>query len=112
MASTVYHEIPFHLISAKERYDFVAEIRTDGDVMVINVPEDDGPYLIRGKRAGSFFAGVDEIEDNTDVDLVARWCELGDVWVGYWREDGEEFLFSFHLPKTSGRKPAKRVKRT
>lgn len=97
-----YRDVRILLVSADDFYDLIASVRTSDDEMVIDVAgqHEVGPYLIRGRRVGAFFAGVDEINDNTPIDLVARWCQLGDVWVGYWRESGQEYLFSFRLPRT------------
>jgi hypothetical protein len=110
MPSTIFRDVALQLISAESTCDYTADIRADDAVMVINIHEDQGPYLIRGTRVGHFYAGVDEADEVVSVDLVARWCQLGDIWVGYWCEDGEECLFSFRLPKsaTASRKAAKR----
>ena len=84
--------------------DWAATIRVEDAEMVLDLPEDagDGPYLVRGMRVGSFYAGVNSAIENP-CNVVARWAELGDVWVGWWKEEGTEYLFRFRLPKVSGR---------
>jgi hypothetical protein len=58
-----------------------------------------GPYLVCGKKVDHFFAGVDSLEHEEKVHVVARWALLGDVYVGIWIEEGTEHLFSFRAPR-------------
>jgi hypothetical protein len=84
-----------------------AEIVINGNEMVIDSLRDaDYPHLIRGRRVEGYFAGRNEDVERGEVDVIARWAKLGDVWVGYWCEEGEEYLFSFRLPKRPSRKSA------
>lgn len=82
--------------------DWLATIRLEEHEMIIDMPEDagDGPYLIRGKRAAHFYAGANEAIDGPR-DTIARWTELDDVWIGWWKEAGTEYLFKFRLPRVS-----------
>jgi hypothetical protein len=75
-------------------------LRQDEIVIDIHDQPSSGPYLVCGKRAGHFFAGVDSLEHQEKVHVVARWALLGDVYVGIWIEEGTEFLFSFRTPRT------------
>jgi hypothetical protein len=72
--------------------------------MVIDIPDQpsSGPYLVCGKQVDYFFAGIDSLEHEEKVHVVARWALLGDVYVGIWIEEGVEHLFSFRVPR---RKP-------
>jgi hypothetical protein len=74
--------------------------------MVISIPaqHSSAPYLVRGKKVEHFFAGVDSLEHEEPVDVVARWTRLGDIYVGIWIENRAEYLFSFRVPRSlSGR---------
>ena len=84
-------------------YEYVGNIRLGDSEMVIDLPRGEvRAYLVRGRLVNGFFAGRDEIaDDGAPLNIVARWTELGDVWVGWWREKGVEYLFTFRLPKTS-----------
>ena len=64
--------------------DWAATIRAEETEMVLDMPQDsgDGPYLVRGRRVGAFYAGINEAAENPR-DVVARWAELGDLWVGW-----------------------------
>jgi hypothetical protein len=52
-----------------------------------------------GRLFKGFFAGEDKVAGNEPLNIVARWAELGDIWVGWWSEEGMENLFSFRLPR-------------
>jgi hypothetical protein len=58
-------------------------------------PDWGGPYLIKGARLNGYYAGQD-----VDNGAIARWAVFGDVHVGVWFEHGDEYLFSFRLPRT------------
>jgi len=101
-----YENIPIQLLSAARNNDanYQATVRVDSGQMVLNVRDDnDQLYLIKGTvpPGKHFFAGVDSLTHEVPVHLVARWSLLGDVYVGIWIEDGQEWLFSFHLPRKS-----------
>lgn len=72
-----------------------------GNEMVIDVNEyqQSGPYLIIGRQQGHFWAGTDAAEAFSEDEVIARWSLLGDVYVGIWIGDGEEYIFRFRLPK-------------
>jgi hypothetical protein len=74
------------------------------DEMVIDIEKQPGSalaYSICGKTVanGHFFAGSDSLGRKK---VIARWALFGDVYVGIWFEDEQEFRFSFREPK---RKP-------
>lgn len=102
----IYYDIPLiFLTTDDEPYTEYASIKQSDAEMVIDI-DSPGPsgrrYLIRGRPVNGFYAGQDEITEPKPLDVVARWTLLGDVWVGWWREEGVEFLFSFRLPKQPG----------
>jgi hypothetical protein len=78
-----------------------ATVREDESEMVIDIPSqpDSDPYLVCGRKVEHFFAGVDSLEHQHRVNVVARWTLLGDVYVGIWIEEGTEYLFSFRVPR-------------
>ena len=83
-----------------------AEVLERENEMVISIADQPSspPFLVRGAKQLYFFAGVDSLEHEVSVNVVARWALLGDVYVGIWIENGAEYLFSFRLP----RRPSKR----
>jgi len=93
-------------VSTEGAEEVRAEILLRHDEMVLDIPstEEGGRYLVRGKAVTHFWAGVDEVQDDEPVDVVARWSQLGDVFVGIWIENGVEYLFSF-------RRPSRRLKK-
>jgi hypothetical protein len=90
----------------------IATVRQTDSEMVIDISANqDRPYLVTGHLVRNFFAGRDEVSDGRSLDIAARWTELGDVWVGWWSEEGVEYLFTFRLPKhptSAGRVAARR----
>ncbi len=93
-------------VSAEGGDEVRAEILLRHDEMVLDIPssEEGGRYLVRGKAVNHFWAGVDEVKDDEPVDVVARWSQLGDVFVGIWIENGVEYLFSFRRPSPALKK--------
>ena len=75
--------------------------------MVIDIQDQPsaGPYLVNGKKVEYFFAGTDSHRREVQVNVVARWALLGDVYVGIWIEEGEEYLFSFRIPRLANISP-------
>jgi hypothetical protein len=55
-------------------------------------------YLIRGRLKGSFFSGQHEGQPE-DLRVSAKWTQLDDMYIGTWVEDGEDWLFTFRLPR-------------
>jgi hypothetical protein len=83
-------------------YSERASIRQSDEEMVIDIgapSRSQRAYLVRGRPFKGFFAGEDEVAENEPLNIVARWAELGDIWVGWWSEEGVEYLFSFRLPR-------------
>jgi hypothetical protein len=94
-----YENVPIQILGLELAAELRATVLVRKGEMVLDIELEGDRYLITGKLVGSFYAGKDEVRDGVQVDLVARWCLLGDVWVGWWLEDGVEYLFSFRLPK-------------
>ena len=113
----IQHNVPVTFLTTDDApYTERASIRQSDTEMVIDIASP-GPserrYLVRGRRVNDFYAGRDEMDEAEPRDVVARWSQLGDVWVGWWLEDGVEFLFSFRLPKEpsgSGRSKGRKIK--
>jgi len=93
-----YQNISFQFLSAggEEDYEQGTVLMREHE-MVIDI-QGEYPYLVRGRKVEHYFAGIDSINREIDVDVKARWALLGDIYVGIWIEDGVEFLFSFRLP--------------
>lgn len=113
----IYSNVKLTFLSADEvMAEYVATIRRSDSEMIIDIPADQGPdqgpYLVRGRLVNSFYAGQDEVTDAQPVDIVARWAELGDVWVGWWCEEGSEYLFTFRLPRHSSETKSARKSRS
>ena len=90
------------LTSDDAPYSERASIRRSDNEMVIDIPAPSPgqrAYLVKGLPSTGFFAGKDEIAEPTPLNIVARWAELGDIWVGWWLEEGVEYLFWFRLPR-------------
>ena len=101
----LYEHVRILFLSADQQpEELIAAIRRDEREMVIDISEgNEGPYLIRGHLAGSFYAGVNEVSDAAPRDIVARWAELGDIWIGWWSEEGSDYLFQFRLQRPNAR---------
>lgn len=88
-------------------------VRRGEMVLDISSPDPSKRYLVRGKLYSgpligtedlvAYWAGRDELEDAAPADIVARWTLLGDVFVGVWIEDGDEYLFRFGVPPKRGK---------
>ena len=90
------------LTSDDEPYSERASIRRSDEEMVSDIAapsRGERAYLLRGRPIKGFFAGQDEVAEPEPLNIVARWAELGDIWVGWWSEEGVEYLFSFRLPR-------------
>ena len=77
-------------------YSERASIRRSDSEMVIDIAapsRDERAYLVRGRLVNGFFAGRDEVTEPKPLDIAARWAELGDIWVGWWSEEGVESFF-------------------
>jgi hypothetical protein len=88
------------LTSDDAPYSERASIRRSDEEMVIDIAapsRGERAYLVRGRLIKGFFAGQDEVAEPEPLNIVARWAELGDIWVGWWSEEGVEYLFSFRL---------------
>jgi hypothetical protein len=70
-------------------------------VMVLDIiAEDNGlPYVLEGKLRDHVYDAVESKPPGGVEPVRARWAQLGDVFVGLWIEEGEEWLFSFRLPR-------------
>jgi hypothetical protein len=69
----------------------------DGE-MVIDM-QDPGrvtKYLIVGKSVKYFFQGINTAGPQMPK-VLAKWVQLGNIFVGHWLEEGQEYLFSFEL---------------
>jgi hypothetical protein len=66
----------------------------DGE-MVLDIPGGDGPYLIIGRARGHYYEGENNIRGGNHIE--AKWAEMGDEFVGVWREENEEYFFTFRL---------------
>jgi len=109
-----YEDIQIQFLSAGGTViEVKASVLLREDEMVIDIPSQpsSGPNLVRGKKADHFFAGVDSLEHEIQVNIVARWSLLGDVYVGIWVEEGVEYLFSFRVPRSSVG-PTRQTRRT
>lgn len=62
----------------------------DGE-MILDIEWQGTAYHVPGQREQSYFIG-------TDVDVRARWADLGTEFVGVWIEKGHEWFFRFRLP--------------
>jgi hypothetical protein len=93
------------LTSGEDALGLHAQVIEREREMVISIPDQESspPYLVRGKRVEHFFAGVDSLQHEEPVDVVARWTLLGDVYVGIWIEEGIEYLFSFRVHRKSSK---------
>ena len=97
-----YEEVEFQIMNIDEVYVFNGALLIRSDEIVIDIEGSDGGtiYLIVGKPQKHFFEGA-----NTAGPLMpkvrARWTNLGRVYVGYWIEDGHDYVFSFEMPKDS-----------
>jgi hypothetical protein len=95
----IYENVRIQMLGPELTDELSATVLVRMGEMVLDIVFEDARILIPGKLVGSFYAGIGEVQDRVQAALVARWCLLGDVWVGWWLQDGEEYLFSFRLPK-------------
>ena len=75
-----------------------------GDEMVLDIPGGYGPYLLIGKTRKSWFE-AENTHQNRKSDVDAKWANVDNRFVGFWVEDGCEYLFSFQ-PNPQDRKAA------
>jgi hypothetical protein len=102
MAAQRYPEVSIQFLTPDdEAVNVKATVLLRQGEMVIDIRDQpsSGPYLVCGEKVDHFFAGVDSLEREENVHLVARWALLGDVYVGIWIEEGTEYLFSFRVPR-------------
>jgi hypothetical protein len=73
-----------------------------GEEMVLEIPvqsASEQAYTVRGRKTlGYYYAGQNERKD-PPTPVIARWALLGDVYVGFWRENSVEWLISFNSPR-------------
>ena len=91
----------FEFLSQTESATLVGTVLVRDREMVLDIPPaDESPhYVIRGKSVLHYFAGANQQTEEDTPDVVARWAELGDIHVGVWIEEDEQWLISFRLPK-------------
>jgi hypothetical protein len=94
-----HDNVLFEFLSAGHKpEDSRGSVVIDRDRMVLEVEcEGDRPYLIEGTRRDGFHAGR-HAGPPGDSSTEARWASVGDLFVGQWIEDGDEWLFKFVLP--------------
>lgn len=61
-------------------------VRDQEMVLEVDCPGDPRPYTIVGKAVGSFFAGPHKGIPG-DINVYARWADLGDEYAGIWVEE-------------------------
>lgn len=102
----LYKHVPIQFLRAdgdsEERY---AQVRHLDNEMVLSISRQPSPqpvtFLVHGKKVEHFFAGIDSLIHDIPVKVIARWAPIGNEYIGRWIEDGEEYLFSFRLPRAS-----------
>ncbi len=94
-----HDNVLFEFLSAGQvPEDSRGSVVVDGDRMVLEVEcEGDRPYLIEATRRDGFHSGR-HVGPPGDSSVEARWASVGDLFVGQWIEDGDEWLFKFTLP--------------
>jgi len=101
----IYSNVSITFLCADDApYSEQASIRLTDTEMVIDISapsSQERAYLVKGHLVNNFYAGQDDVTESGPLDIVARWAELGDIWVGWWLEDGVEYLFSFRLPRNA-----------
>ncbi len=83
-----------------------AATEVDADVLVresdmvidIAASDDNEHYLVVGELVGQHWRGTNHSKAPDARPVEARWAAVGNDFVGIWREDGVEYLFSFERP--------------
>jgi len=77
--------------------------------MVIDIKDDDGTsfFLIVGNFSDNFFTGNNMTTGAYRPKVQAKWSDFGEIqfigrqtFIGRWREDGVEYVFTFWLPRS------------
>lgn len=76
----------------------VVLVREGEMVIEIAATDDNEHYLVVGALQGRHWRGTNRSALPDAPAVQARWAELGDDFVGIWREDGREYLFAFDRP--------------
>lgn len=96
--SKKYSDVKIEFMKSDHDISEIATIIRRTDEMVLDIADDSGStvYLVVGKSRGHYYSGVNSAFG--DVPRVnATWTELGGKYIGFWIEDGDEYLFSFRL---------------
>ena len=91
-------EFYFQPTASEDPYKGTVLLREKEMVIDIPIQDDEGPYLIVGKFNGRFYEGKNSAHD-AHSDVYAKWGDFGDIYIGQWIEDSDEYLFSFKISK-------------
>jgi hypothetical protein len=107
-----YEHVSFRFLNSNEEPHLIGEVLTrDGNAgpeMVLSITDPEGfrPYLLVGvmRRGKTYYVGQDSARDRGNHYVQASWAEIDDAiddaFVGRWIEDGDDYLFSFKLPRS------------
>jgi hypothetical protein len=100
-----YNNVQFYFSTLDGNYDEeTGTVLVRPGEMVIDIPDPIGTlYLIVGKPSENFFTGSNTALGQEIPRVLAKWIDFGQLFIGHWREDGEDYLFSFRLPRGHSR---------
>ena len=94
-----FDSVRFHFMSADEDDELVGSVLIRDSEMVLDIPRGGAtPYLIVGQRTMTYYKGGNTQGSGFNA-VQARWASVGDLYIGEWVEEGEDYLFSFPLPE-------------
>jgi hypothetical protein len=103
-----YEHVSFRFLNTNEDTPLFGEVLTkdgkSGPEMVLSITDSDGfrPYLLVGvvRRGKTYYVGQDSARDRGNHYVQVSWAEIDDACVGRWIEDGDDYHFSFRLPRS------------
>jgi hypothetical protein len=96
-----YQNIQFQFLDGDGELIQTGTVLVRDDNMVLDIPAQQGfaACLITGEQRGHIFIGSNTLRSESSPRILAKWADLGEIFVGIWIEDGYECLFSFRLPR-------------
>lgn len=93
-------ETSIRFLSDEDDLELEAVVLVRDREMVIEIfaTDDNAHYLVVGVLHGQHWRGTNRSAHPDAPSVHARWADLGDDFVGIWREDGLEYLFTFERP--------------
>jgi hypothetical protein len=108
----IYRDVPFRFYSTAyvEPLNGSVLVRPAEMVLEINGTPLSEPYLVQGGLIDGYYTGENRLGHGC-TPVEAAWALTGGRFVGFWVEDGEEYLFTFQLTKKEAR-PGRRIIRS